>query len=107
MSWIGNRYQPKTKDLAFVEEKGCITFSKVCVNLGKVADLKTGQEKYSCGHHFPEDCSKCGKLIEILNPQEWRLRILSERELKMLRDFDEEIKLKKWRKRAGTKKNGR
>lgn len=84
------------KDLDFVEKKGCITFSKICVNLGKVADLETGQEKYSCTHNFPEDCSeyKCPVYTVMADSKEWRLRKLSPKELKMLRDFKRETRQK-------------
>jgi len=76
------------KDVTVVEDKGCITFSRVCVNLGKVADLETGFEEYYCTHDFPEDCSKfgCPKYVPITNHKQWKLTRLSKRKLKMLKE---------------------
>lgn len=76
-------------DVSLVEKKGCITFSRICVNLGKVANLETGKEEYSCGHGFPEDCSEygCPKLMPMSNPEAWRLKRLSKKKLKMLQSF--------------------
>jgi hypothetical protein len=86
----------QTTSLDFVEKKGCITFSKVCVNLGKVANLETGEEQYYCTHDFPEDCSKygCPHYMLISNPNQWKLRKLSKKELQMLREFNERAKEK-------------
>ncbi len=67
-----------TKDLEFVEKKQCITFSKICCNLGKIANFKTGFEEYYCYHDFPVDCSKfgCPHYVNMSNPSEWRLKKL-------------------------------
>jgi len=85
-------HKVETKDTEFVEKKGCITFSQICVNLGKVADLETGMEEYYCAVNcFSKECAKegHGKLMPMNNPEEWKLRKLSVRELKALRDFKE------------------
>jgi len=63
-------------DVITVEGKGCITFSRVCVNLGKVLNLETRREEYYCAHNFPEDCSKygCPKLMDFEDPLTFRLQ---------------------------------
>lgn len=63
-------------DLVTVEEKGCITFSRVCVNLGKVLNLETRREEYYCGHDFPIHCEDygCPKLITLADPSTFRLQ---------------------------------
>lgn len=78
----------KLKDLDYVEKKGCLTFSRECVNIGKSVDLKAGKEKYYCVRDFPEDCSKfgCPKLNTMSNPEIMQLRTLCPRELKKLRE---------------------
>ena len=95
-------HKTQRRDLEFVEKKGCITFSKVCVNLGKRANLETGREKYFCVRDFPENCARfgCPKLMPMSDPKRWQLRTLSERELKTLREFSDEVKRKKRRRRA-------
>jgi len=74
----------KTKtisDVVQVEEKGCLTFSRVCVNLGKVLNTETRREEYYCVHNWPEDCSKfgCPKLMDMRDPSELQLRTIKRR----------------------------
>lgn len=78
----------KLKDLDYVEKKGCLTFSKECVNIGKTVNLQIGKEKYYCVRDFPKDCSKygCPKLNIMSDPERMKLRTLCPRELKTLRE---------------------
>ena len=62
-----------------VEKKGCLTFTRVCVNLGIAREMEFGQMKppgYYCNREFPEDCSKfgCPTLRPITDYKEWKLK---------------------------------
>lgn len=74
------------KDVISAEEKGCITFSRICVNLGKVLNNETRKEEYYCSHDFPKDCSKfgCPHYMLITNRDDWYLREFSEKEAKKI-----------------------
>jgi len=78
----------KLKDLDYVEKKGCLTFSKECVNISKTVNLKTGKEKYYCVRCFPEDCSQygCPKLNKMKDHENMQLIKLCPRALKILRE---------------------
>lgn len=78
----------KLKDLDYVEGKGCITFSRCCVNLGKAANLKEGHEEYYCARNFPTKCADfgCPKLNTMSDPSKMRLRKLCPLELKRLKE---------------------
>jgi len=78
----------KLKELDFVEKKGCLTFSRECVNIGKTVDLQAGREKYYCVRDFPEDCSKfgCPKLNKMADPRNMELITFSAVALKRLKE---------------------
>lgn len=84
----GEELNMKLKELDFVEKKGCLTFSKACVNIGKTVDLETGREKYYCARCFPEDCTRygCPKLNTMKDPERMQLITLCPRALKSLRE---------------------
>lgn len=76
-------------ELDYVETKGCLTFTRKCVNIGKAANRSTGQENYMCSRDFPEDCSQygCPKLVKMTDPKKMQLRTLGPKELMKLKEI--------------------
>jgi len=66
-------------DVEEVERRGCLTFSRRCVNLGMARKLEKGgglgSEGYVCDRDFPEDCAKygCPKYMLIGTHEAWVL----------------------------------
>jgi len=70
---------PLVFDVEEVERRGCLTFSRVCTNLGKAKVQKgstKGREGYYCARGFPPDCSKynCPTYLPIVKHSEWKLK---------------------------------